>query len=114
MVSALNQVFSDTGVVVVAHYSGLNVAQMTTLRGRMKDAGASLKVAKNRPSFESADVEHISDLFQGATVIVFQTQSYSKIAAEFAKDERQVRPAQRRHGRTSLTPRGARRAQIAR
>ena len=46
MVSTLNEVFSNTGVVVVAHYSGLTVAQMTALRGRMKDAGASLKVAK--------------------------------------------------------------------
>ncbi len=60
--------FSNTGVVVVAHYSGLNVAQMTALRGRMRDAGASLKVAKNRLvklALKGTDVEHISDLFQG-------------------------------------------------
>lgn len=48
LVSSLNQVFSSTGVVVVAHYSGLSVAEMTALRGRMRNAGASLKVAKNR------------------------------------------------------------------
>jgi len=47
-VTALNGVFKATGVVVVAHYSGLNVAQMQTLRRQMKQAGAAVKVAKNR------------------------------------------------------------------
>src|SRR5690606_35793228 len=48
LVATLNSVFQETGVVVVAHYSGLSVAEMTSLRVRMKEAGASLKVAKNR------------------------------------------------------------------
>jgi large subunit ribosomal protein L10 len=90
MVSTLNQVFSNTGVVVVAHYSGLTVAQMTTLRGRLRDAGASLKVAKNRLvklALKGTDAEHISDLFQGPTVIAYSDDPVAapKIAAEFAK-----------------------------
>jgi large subunit ribosomal protein L10 len=90
MVSTLNQVFSSTGVVVVAHYSGLNVAQMTDLRGRMREAGASLKVAKNRLvklALKDTDVEHISDLFQGPTVIAYSDDPVAapKVAAEFAK-----------------------------
>ena len=48
LVAALNGVFKDTNVVVVAHYSGLTVAQMQILRKQMKQAGASVKVAKNR------------------------------------------------------------------
>ena len=47
-VAALNEVFSKTSVVVVAHYSGLTVAQMQTLRKQMRDAGATVQVAKNR------------------------------------------------------------------
>src|SRR5262245_53857704 len=39
LVTALNGVFKGTSVVVVAHYSGLNVAQMQTLRRQMKQAG---------------------------------------------------------------------------
>ena len=39
-VTTLNQVFKDTGTVVVAHYSGLTVADMTALRARMREAGA--------------------------------------------------------------------------
>ncbi len=89
-VSTLNQVFSSTGIVVVAHYSGLNVAQMTALRGRMRDAGASLKVAKNRLvklALKGTEVEHISDLFQGPTVIAYSADPVAapKVAAEFAK-----------------------------
>jgi len=90
MVSMLNQVFTSTGVVVVAHYSGLNVAQMTALRGRMREAGASLKVSKNRLvklALKDTDVEHMSDLFQGPTVIAYSDDPVAapKVAAEFAK-----------------------------
>jgi large subunit ribosomal protein L10 len=90
MVSSLNEVFSNTGVVVVAHYSGLTVAQMTTLRGRLKDAGGSLKVAKNRLvklALKGTNAEHISDLFQGPTVIAYSDDPVAapKIASDFAR-----------------------------
>jgi len=90
MVSTLNEVFSNTSVVVVAHYSGLTVSQMTNLRVRMKDAGASLKVAKNRLvklALKGTNAEHISDLFQGPTVIAYSADPVAapKIAADFAK-----------------------------
>jgi large subunit ribosomal protein L10 len=90
MVSTLGEVFSSTGVVVVAHYSGLNVAQMTALRGRMREAGASLKVAKNRLAklaLKGTDIEHISGLFQGPTVIAYSDDPVAapKVAADFAK-----------------------------
>ena len=48
LVTALNTAFKATNVVVVAHYSGLTVAQMQNLRRQMKHAGAAVKVAKNR------------------------------------------------------------------
>ena len=40
LVASLNGVFKASNVVVVAHYSGLTVAQMQTLRKQMKQAGA--------------------------------------------------------------------------
>ena len=90
LVGTLNDVFKNTGVIVVAHYSGLSVADMTTLRSRMKAAGASLKVAKNRLAkiaLKGTDAEHISDLFQGPTVIAYSSDPVAapKIATEFAK-----------------------------
>ena len=47
-VEALKGVFAGAGVMVIGHYSGLSVADMTVLRGRLRQAGASLKVVKNR------------------------------------------------------------------
>ena len=47
-VATLHDVFETTSVVVVAHYSGLTVAQMQSLRKQMRAAGATVKVAKNR------------------------------------------------------------------
>ena len=48
LVTALHDVFKDTGVVVVAHYAGMTVAQMTDYRRKIKAAGGSVRVAKNR------------------------------------------------------------------
>ena len=47
LVSTLNGVFNQSAVVVVAHYKGLTVADMQKLRSQMKQAGATVKVAKN-------------------------------------------------------------------
>jgi len=90
LVGTLNDVFKNTGVIVVAHYSGLSVADMTTLRSRMKAAGGSLKVAKNRLAkiaLKGTDAEHISDLFQGPTVVAYSDDPVAapKVAADFAK-----------------------------
>jgi large subunit ribosomal protein L10 len=111
LVSTLNQVFSSTGVVVVAHYSGLTVAQMTALRGRMRDAGASLKVAKNRLAklaLKGTDAEGISDLFQGPTVIAYSDDPVAapKVAAEFAKTNEKFVLLGGAMGRTSLDAKG--------
>ena len=111
LVSGLNQVFANAGVVVVAHYSGLSVAQMTALRGRMRNAGASLKVAKNRLvkiALKGTDVEHISDLFQGPTVIAYSNDPVAapKVAAEFAKANEKFVLLGGAMGRTNLDAKG--------
>jgi len=111
LVSTLSQVFSSTGVVVVAHYSGLSVAQMTALRGRMRNAGASLKVAKNRLvklALKGTDIEHISGLFQGATVIAYSSDPVAapKVAAEFAKANEKFVVLGGAMGRTNLDAKG--------
>src|SRR3546814_17278388 len=48
LVAELNKVLSETGVVVVTLNKGMTVAQATALRVKMREAGASYKVAKNR------------------------------------------------------------------
>jgi large subunit ribosomal protein L10 len=90
LVTALNGVLRDTSVVVVAHYSGLNVAQMQTLRKQMKLAGAQVKVAKNRLvkiAAEGTEAAAIVPLLKGPTLIAYSGDPIAapKVAADFAK-----------------------------
>jgi len=90
LVAALNQTFSTTTVVVAAHYSGLSVAELTSLRGRMRQAGATVKVAKNRLvklALEGTDLAHMEDLFKGPTLIAYSDDPVAapKAASDFAK-----------------------------
>ena len=47
-IETLKGVFDGAGAVVVTHYMGLTVAEMTDLRGRLRKEGAAFKVVKNR------------------------------------------------------------------
>lgn len=89
-VAALKDVFSGASSVVVAHYSGLNVAQITDLRRRMRNAGASFKVTKNRLTklaLDGTPYNQIADLFTGPTAIAYSDDPVApaKVAVEFAK-----------------------------
>jgi large subunit ribosomal protein L10 len=89
-VEELNGVFKTTSVAIVAHYSGLTVAQMQKLRMQMKQAGASVKVSKNRLAkiaLEGTDVVAIGSLLKGPTVIATSNDPVAapKVAIEFAK-----------------------------
>lgn len=89
-VTSLNAVFSNTGSVVVAHYAGLTVAQMNDLRSKMRAAGGSVKVAKNRLAkiaLQGTESEGMSALFNGQTLIAYSEDPVTapKVAADFAK-----------------------------
>ena len=91
VVEELKGVFADSGSLVVAHYTGMTVAQMADLRNRMRAAGASFKVAKNRlavRALQGTAVEGISHLFKGPTGIAFSKDpiAASKVAVAYAKD----------------------------
>ncbi|WP_319530319.1 50S ribosomal protein L10 [uncultured Cohaesibacter sp.] len=89
-VSALHETLKSAEVVVVAHYAGLTVAEMTALRSQMREAGATVQVAKNRLvklALQGTDAEPIADLFAGQTLIATSGDPVSapKVASEFAK-----------------------------
>jgi len=91
LVTHLQGVFANAGVVVVAHYSGLTVAQMTVLRARMSEVGGNVKVTKNRLAklaLDGTQVAGIADHFAGPTAIAYSDDPVAapKIAAAFAKD----------------------------
>jgi large subunit ribosomal protein L10 len=90
LVTALNTVFNDTGVVVVAHYAGMTVDQMTDYRQRIKEAGGKVKVAKNRLAklaLKDTTYEPISDLFKGPTCVAYSEDpiAAAKITVGYAK-----------------------------
>jgi len=90
LVTSLGEVFKSTSVVGVAHYSGLTVAQLQTLRRQMKASGATVKVAKNRLAkiaLEGSDVAHVAALLKGPTIIAYSSDPVAapKVAVDFAK-----------------------------
>ena len=90
-VSSLKQVFDETTLVVVTHYSGLTVAEITELRSQLRVAGASFKVTKNRLTklaLAGTGFEGLDDLFSGPTAIAYSHDpvAAAKVAVKFAKD----------------------------
>ena len=70
LVAEMNRTFTETSVVVITRNLGLSVAQSTALRTKMREAGASYKVAKNRLAriaVEGTAYSSISDLLVGPT-----------------------------------------------
>jgi large subunit ribosomal protein L10 len=110
-ITALNQVFKDTGTVVVAQYAGLTVADMTSLRGKMRAAGGGVKVAKNRLvklALQGTDAVHIADLFKGPTVIAYSKDpvAAAKVSIDFAKTNEKLVILGGAMGKTNLNPDG--------
>lgn len=110
-VATLNDVFSKTSVVVVAHYAGLTVAQFQKLRREMKANGATVKVAKNRLAkiaLEGTDVASISPLLKGPTLIAYSSDPVAapKVAVAFAKDHDKLVILGGAMGTTALNPDG--------
>jgi large subunit ribosomal protein L10 len=90
-IETLKGVFADAGAVVVTHYLGLTVAEMTDLRGRLRSEGASLKVVKNSLVQKALDgrVGEAGDaLFKGPVAIAFGPDpvSAAKVSTQYAKE----------------------------
>ena len=92
LVEELGQIFESSGVVVVAHYTGLTVAEMQDLRQRARDAGGAVRVAKNRLAkiaLEGKPCASISNLLTGMTVLTYSEDpvAAAKVAQDFAKEK---------------------------
>jgi len=89
-VAQLNAVFNEVGVVVITRNLGLSVAQSTDLRAKMRDAGASYKVAKNRLArlaLKETQYEGLEDYLSGPTALAYSVDpvAAAKAAVDFAK-----------------------------
>jgi large subunit ribosomal protein L10 len=110
-VTELKGVFKTANTVVVAHYAGLTVAQMQILRKQARQAGTTVKVAKNRLAkiaLEGTDVASIGSLLKGPTLIAYSSDPVgaSKVAVDFAKGHEKFVILGGAMGKTVLDPNG--------
>jgi large subunit ribosomal protein L10 len=89
-VASLNATFAEVGVVVITRNLGMTVAQSTALRGKVREAGATYKVAKNSLAKLAANgtaYEGITDLLTGPTAIASSVDpvAAAKAVVDFAK-----------------------------
>ncbi len=89
-VAQLNAVFNEVGVVVVTRNLGMTVEQSTQLRNKMREAGASYKVAKNRLAklaLKDTDYVGLEEYLSGPTALAWSEDpvAAAKAAVEFAK-----------------------------
>ncbi|WP_297369142.1 50S ribosomal protein L10 [Acidocella sp.] len=89
-VAELSSVFAETSFVLVTRNAGLTVAEVTVLRRKMREAGASFKVAKNRLALlalQGTRFDGISPLMKGPTALAWSVDpvAVAKAAVDFAK-----------------------------
>ncbi|WP_157014926.1 50S ribosomal protein L10 [Mesorhizobium xinjiangense] len=111
LVTDLNAVFASSGSIVVAHYAGITVAQMNDFRSKMREAGGTVKVAKNRLAkiaLQGTESEGMSDLFNGQTLIAYSEDPVTapKVASDFAKGNENLIILGGAMGATSLDANG--------
>jgi large subunit ribosomal protein L10 len=90
VVEELGRIFERSGVVVVAHYEGMTVAQMQELRAEMRAAGGSVRVAKNRLAkiaLEGKPGAGLGAILKGMTVFAFSDDpvAAAKVAEAYAR-----------------------------
>ena len=90
-IEELKGVFAESGAVIVTHYLGLTVAEMSELRGRLRKEGAKLKVVKNRLAQKAMDGsagDAGEALFKGPVAIAFAKDpvAAAKVTTQYAKD----------------------------
>ena len=73
-IAELNQTFKGANLVVITRQSGLTVQEVTDLRRKVRAAGASYKVAKNRlmlRALEGTAFKALGAHFTGPTAIAY-------------------------------------------
>ena len=94
-VSAANEIFGGAQIVIVTHYQGLTVAEVSALRAKVREAGAGFKVTKNRlakRALEGTAYESLAEMFSGPTAIAYSDDpvAAAKVIASFAKDNEKL------------------------
>ena len=91
----LNQIFKDANLMVITRQTGLTVQEVTDLRRKVRAAGASYKVAKNRltlRALEGTAFKALGPMFTGPTAIAYSKDpvAAAKVISAFAKDNEKL------------------------
>lgn len=94
-VAGLNQTLGGVNLVVVTHQTGLTVYESMTLRRKVREAGASFKVTKNRLTrlaLEGTKFQALQSLMTGPTALAFSEDpvAAAKVCVEFAKQNEKL------------------------
>jgi large subunit ribosomal protein L10 len=89
VVDSLHGTLMQTELVVVTKQVGMTVAEVTTLRRQMREAGAGFKVTKNRlarRALEGTKFAQLAPLFKGPTAVAYSTDpvAAAKVAVGYA------------------------------
>lgn len=95
LLAELNGIFNGAESVVLAEYIGLTVAEAEALRKKIREAGASLRVTKNRIArlaLKDTKFEGLTDLFKGPVVMAYASDPIAacKACVQFAKENEKL------------------------
>ena len=95
VVAELDQIFTVSGVVIVTHYTGLTVAEMSDLRLRMRNVGGAVRVAKNKLvkiALQGKECQSIDKFFSGQTALIYSEDQVAaaKVAVDFSKENQKL------------------------
>jgi large subunit ribosomal protein L10 len=98
LVAEVNAVATEAQSAVAAHYRGLTVSQMTSLRARARKQGVYMRVVKNtlaRKAVEGTEFACLKDSLKGPTVLAFSREepgAAARVVKEFAKENETLVP----------------------
>lgn len=109
LVASLHQTFAETNLIIVTQQSGMTVAEVSDLRRKMREAGASYKVTKNRLTrlaLEGTRYEALKELFTGPTAVAVSVDpvAAAKVCVTFAKANEKLIIVGGAMGETQLDP----------
>ena len=95
LVTQYNDTFSDSSTLIVVHYKGLTVSEMTNLRNQVRSVGVEFSVIKNslaQLAVKGTDFDVLSDKFSGPTAIAYSTDpvAAAKAVVEFSKENESI------------------------
>jgi large subunit ribosomal protein L10 len=97
IVEELTDKFTNAQTAILTDYCGLDVAAITELRAKLREAGVDYKVVKNtlaRLAAKNAECDEVNDYLTGPTAIAFSEESPvapAKVLSEFAEDHEELK-----------------------